>query len=352
MIYSQPSTSICTTISKFSKIGSVNLMPNAQILVLVTLDGVIQYIDTSTGKIKTDFDSILIYSRLHRSYFEIPNKDEEPDFCKIAISSDCQLLVTTRLRGLIQYYQLVNENGNFKYIFLEQSNYEKEIDSIAIKSINSTIKLAIGLKEELLLKSCSVTQFPEFCNSIDVNLYPDYIGNQAAPIFSEIVKLLFHPNNDQIIASLKLESLGSESTDSHFIVWSESQNKILKSRDIFPYQNNFDVSPCGQFLATGGDNGEVSHYDLPNLKLNQTFQGHKDTINIVKYHPIEAIFASGDDSGKIILWDLNGYQLQSFNAPGSIQSILFTPNGQKMISISTSKNLSDKDLMTTITIRT
>lgn len=43
MIYSQPSTSICTTISKLSKIGSVNLMPNAQILVLATLDGVLQY---------------------------------------------------------------------------------------------------------------------------------------------------------------------------------------------------------------------------------------------------------------------------------------------------------------------
>lgn len=192
-------------------------------------------------------------SSIRPSWSDKYKKDEENDFKQIAISSDCQFLVTTRLRGLIQSYQLLNENGNFKYDRLDASDFKKEIDSIAIKNNKSTIRLAIGIKEELLLKSCSVNQFPEFCNSVDLecNLYPNSTANQTDSISAKIVKLLFHPNNDQIIASLKLESLGSESTDSHFIVWSESQNKILKSRDIFPYPNNFDVSPCVQFLATG-----------------------------------------------------------------------------------------------------
>jgi WD40 repeat protein len=100
-------------------------------------------------------------------------------------------------------------------------------------------------------------------------------------------------------------------------------------------------SPDGQVIASAGDDGTVSLWDLKGNPISQPFKGHQGLVHSVAFSPDGQYIASGGGDRTIRLWDLKGNPIgQAFKGHQSqVLSIAFSPDGQYIASGSDDKTI-------------
>lgn len=111
--------------------------------------------------------------------------------------------------------------------------------------------------------------------------------------------------------------------------------KIIKTFDghTGPVKS-LDVSPDGNYLATGSADGTVRIWNLQNTNLVYELKGHSKEVNAVSYSPNGRTLASGGADGVIVLWGTgNGSKIISKKGhKGWIRDVDFSSDGSFLAS--------------------
>jgi WD40 repeat protein len=79
------------------------------------------------------------------------------------------------------------------------------------------------------------------------------------------------------------------------------------------------VSPDGQTVATGQDDGTVKIWEISSGNLVKTFTGHSGTVWAVAYAPDQRFLFSGGSDRSVAVWDIRtGQLIRRFNVTSSV----------------------------------
>ncbi|PSN17148.1 hypothetical protein C7271_19260 [filamentous cyanobacterium CCP5] len=149
------------------------------------------------------------------------------------------------------------------------------------------------------------------------------------------------------------ETLASASDDGTVKLWNISGELLQTLTGHTDPVNDVSYAPNGEMLASASDDGTVKLWNTDGLLL-QTLVWHPhpddpDDVNIIRRHshfnsvsfsPNNQFLASADDSGRVMLWNIDGRLLQTLEDDetwewGSevvINSVSFAPNGETLAS--------------------
>lgn len=80
---------------------------------------------------------------------------------------------------------------------------------------------------------------------------------------------------------------------------SVSQFKLTEDRDIVSF------SPSGEYIAAGGQDGQIRLWDITKREICHLLQGHLTVISSICFSFTGLLIASGDRSGAIMLWNVD-----------------------------------------------
>jgi WD40 repeat protein len=94
------------------------------------------------------------------------------------------------------------------------------------------------------------------------------------------------------------------------------------------------LSPDGQTVAAGNDDGEILLWDLTGGRLTDLLDGDQDWIADMAFSPDGQILASGGGDNTIILWDVDTWEQQAQLAghEGEVISVAFSLDGRILAS--------------------
>ncbi|MGE0127022.1 MAG: hypothetical protein AB7U82_02865 [Blastocatellales bacterium] len=90
------------------------------------------------------------------------------------------------------------------------------------------------------------------------------------------------------------------------------------------------LSPCGQWLASGGEDAKVKLWDLETGREARTFTGHGNSVTSVAFSPDGELLAAGCLGQVVIVWKLStGEVVKRLRYENiSYNSVAFSPQGQ------------------------
>jgi hypothetical protein len=101
----------------------------------------------------------------------------------------------------------------------------------------------------------------------------------------------------------------------------------------------------GSWLAVGDSKGKVQVFDTDNYNEIKNLEGHKARIYDIDFNPSDSLFATSSLDGTVRVWDctnLNNQPIELKDHESWVLSILFTPDGKKLV---TSSNKKDRILI-------
>jgi WD40 repeat protein len=99
------------------------------------------------------------------------------------------------------------------------------------------------------------------------------------------------------------------------------------------YEGSLAVSPDGQLVATGLDNGQIDLWQIPEMTLVHTWEGRGAAVTALAFSPAGTRLAAADKEGNIRLWDMAAKTVASdFTLPDghSANALAFTPTGTRL----------------------
>jgi len=169
---------------------------------------------------------------------------------------------------------------------------------------------------------------------VDVLLrhYYGACGWGTVHIDAKIYCVQYGPAGDVIAA-------GSSDGRIHFICAQTGEKILCPLRAHSDWVKAVAWSPCGQWLASGGDDKMVYVYDTKTFDVKWPLRGHSARVNCVDFSPDGLTIASGsgsqfenDNSVRVWdaktgkqLWQLTGHQRQ-------VSSVHFSPDGKRIVS--------------------
>ncbi|QYX30792.1 trypsin-like peptidase domain-containing protein [Sphaerospermopsis torques-reginae] len=123
--------------------------------------------------------------------------------------------------------------------------------------------------------------------------------------------------------------------------------------DFFPV-TAIALSPNGEILASGSNNGSIQLWNIATGSKIHTLQGHSDRIESIAFSPDGKTLASGSNDETIKLWHIaTGTENISFQGSFfSVYSVTFSPNGKILASGSSDGTIKLWDVSTTNEILT
>ena len=109
-------------------------------------------------------------------------------------------------------------------------------------------------------------------------------------------------------------------------LWNIKTGKLLKKLNI--NAASIDVSPDKKYLLLGLK-GKSALLNIKTGRILRYFYGLWDWVETCRFHPSGNIIASGDDKGKVILWNIKkNKRLAIYSLPNQAQSLQFSKNGE------------------------
>lgn len=101
----------------------------------------------------------------------------------------------------------------------------------------------------------------------------------------------------------------------------------------------------GKTLASGDDFGKVSIWDLDRSTRSLEVQGHKDMVSLVRFSPDGRTLASGSVDGSLKFWDVaTGALAREFTLDGIVLDARFIDEGQTLLVASAPKGSRRPDI--------
>jgi WD40 repeat protein len=141
---------------------------------------------------------------------------------------------------------------------------------------------------------------------------------------SSSVAIAFSPDGQKIIS-------GSE--DGTLRLWDLQGNQIGET---FPSHQEqiwaVAFSPDGEMVVSGSNDGTLRIWDLRNNHIGKLLIGHTSRVTAVAISPERIVTGSMDST--IRLWDLQGNQIGEPFGEYQVESVAFSPDGEKIVSTS------------------
>ncbi|MFW9777834.1 MAG: hypothetical protein ACFFE8_03190 [Candidatus Heimdallarchaeota archaeon] len=138
--------------------------------------------------------------------------------------------------------------------------------------------------------------------------------------------ILFSPNEQILVAGYAFgDSLK---------IWNSSTGDLIENFPLEEPVYSVDFSPNGQFLVSGGSDGNITLWDMTNRKIIRDYTGHVGIVNDVVFSPDGKVLASCSDDSTIRLWNVtSGENLEILAGhTASVYSIDFSPDGTLLAS--------------------
>lgn len=151
----------------------------------------------------------------------------------------------------------------------------------------------------------------------------DWAGND------ELITFNGHERQVNAVAFLTETTVVSASEDRTMRAWSITNGQELRSSG--PGRspvNTLAVSPNGEWLATGADDGLVGLWEAKTGNRVNNFKGHAGGTTNVAFAPDSKLFASVGQDGIIILWsaETKGEVAKLRGANGPLVAVAFSPD--------------------------
>ncbi|ROL61443.1 VWA domain-containing protein, partial [Bacteroidetes/Chlorobi group bacterium ChocPot_Mid] len=106
-------------------------------------------------------------------------------------------------------------------------------------------------------------------------------------------------------------------------------------------------SPNGSIFASGGNDAKIMIWNIDNPSLNYTLSGHSARVNCLDFSKDSTRLISGGNDRTTRLWDLTTKkQIKPIGALGYVYSTKFSPDGKKIYSNSSDKQINVYDGLT------
>jgi len=225
---------------------------------------------------------------------------------------------------------------------------------------------ALSKREVLTIKGCGGGWNPRVGfspNSMSLAFSPDS-RRLAAPGDETTVKVWDLPSGKELlrlkghldrVASVAFSPdgkyLASASQDQTVKVWDTAlRQDVLTLQGHSSSVESVAFSPDGQQLASGSGDGTVRLWEVASQQGISTLTDHQTSdqravVETVVYSPDGKLVASRSSGNKVIVWNSTGRQRRVINLKDPIRSVLFTPDGSRMV-VGTASQLRLCDAMT------
>ena len=108
-------------------------------------------------------------------------------------------------------------------------------------------------------------------------------------------------------------------------------------------------SPCGQWLASGGDDRMIFIYDANTFEVKSSLRGHGDAVSSLAFRPDDPnVLVTGSWDKTVKLWDLSTSTCLSTmrGHTDRVWSVCFSSDGKQLTSGSRDKTVRNWDLAT------
>lgn len=163
----------------------------------------------------------------------------------------------------------------------------------------------------------------------------------------------FGGNHSGAILSLEISKdstlLVSGGKDSTIVIWDLHSRKVLKSIH-FPkgIVSSLALSPDNKYLLAGNTDHKAYLYDLNNFQLLKEFANHTDVITSVAISPDGKYLASAGADKQVFIYLVDNKQLiESINTRSCNRKIVFSPDGQTLLSCNDNAKVCEWDLSQT-----
>lgn len=95
------------------------------------------------------------------------------------------------------------------------------------------------------------------------------------------------------------------------------------------------VSPDGQIIAIGGEDGTVHLWNGRTAALVAVLRGHENRVNSVSFSPDVKFLATGGSDNSVVIWDLASPSSPKLELRGHTDAVIgvaFSPNGKFLYS--------------------
>jgi len=256
----------------------------------------------------------------------------------------------------------LNESKDSSVLNKTKSLNSTPVSPLVMKKLKSqTIAFCMQLLALLLFCSISFSNFaqsPTSKNQPNQNQSNQSLLNSNEPDEIRIVPQLgitsftprevkFLPDSNNLIAVLN--------ADGRIDIFDISQpNKQVKTQEFFTGGETFDAGKTKQgniVFATGNSSGLVRLWNLHGNQIGKPFEGHTKRINSIAISTSGQHIISGSDDNTLRLWDLQGNQIGKpfVGHEGSgiftgVNSVAFSPDEQRIVSGSRYETLRQWDL--------
>lgn len=140
-------------------------------------------------------------------------------------------------------------------------------------------------------------------------------------------KVQFHPKNDNLLAAVSVQDMR---------VWNIHLGTAISNINPISFIACIDISPGGDYIATGSWDHLVRVYKFPSLVLTSVFSGHSDRVSSISFSPDGSSIVSGSVDGTIKVSHLvSQTEILSYdNHQVSVITLSFINLGKYIMSVS------------------